>query len=65
MEESQISILPPELAAEARYLRRDWESRNESRMDAAHSNTLSKFRMCIYIYTSKRLKLQNKTFFAH
>ena len=28
MEESQISALPPDLAAEAQNLRRDWESRN-------------------------------------
>ncbi|RZF32790.1 hypothetical protein LSTR_LSTR011436 [Laodelphax striatellus] len=28
MEESQISVLPPELAAEAQNLRREWEARN-------------------------------------
>jgi E3 ubiquitin-protein ligase HUWE1 len=28
MEESQIAVLPPELAAEAQNLRREWESRN-------------------------------------
>lgn len=28
MEDSQISALPPDLAAEAQNLRRDWESRN-------------------------------------
>lgn len=32
MEESQISVLPPELAAEAQNLRRDWESRNRQIM---------------------------------
>lgn len=32
MEESQISVLPPELAAEAQNLRRDWESRNQQIM---------------------------------
>lgn len=32
MEESQISVLPPELAAEAQNLRRDWESRNRQMM---------------------------------
>jgi len=34
MEDSQIASLPPELAAEAQFLRRDWESRNGTRMDA-------------------------------
>lgn len=28
MEDSQIAALPPELAAEAQNLRRDWETRN-------------------------------------
>lgn len=28
MEESQIAALPPDLAAEAQSLRREWESRN-------------------------------------
>lgn len=28
MEDSQISALPPDLAAEAQTLRRDWETRN-------------------------------------
>lgn len=32
MEESQISVLPPDLAAEAQNLRRDWESRNRQMM---------------------------------
>lgn len=32
MEESQISVLPPELAEEAQTLRRDWESRNRQIM---------------------------------
>lgn len=32
MEESQISVLPPDLAAEAQNLRRDWESRNRQIM---------------------------------
>lgn len=32
MEDSQISVLPPELAAEAQNLRRDWESRNRQIM---------------------------------
>ncbi|XP_070138870.1 E3 ubiquitin-protein ligase HUWE1 isoform X1 [Drosophila bipectinata] len=42
MEESQIASLPPELAAEAQFLRRDWESRNGARMDAhPPSNALS------------------------
>ncbi|XP_067638187.1 E3 ubiquitin-protein ligase HUWE1 isoform X2 [Eurosta solidaginis] len=36
MEESQISSLPPDLAAEAQYLRRDWESRNGSNVDTPH-----------------------------
>uniref|UniRef100_A0A1A9ZLS0 HECT-type E3 ubiquitin transferase n=1 Tax=Glossina pallidipes TaxID=7398 RepID=A0A1A9ZLS0_GLOPL len=33
MEDSQISSLPPDLAAEAQHLRRDWESRNGARLD--------------------------------
>ena len=32
MEESQISVLPPDLAAEAQSLRRDWEARNRQIM---------------------------------
>lgn len=32
MEDSQISVLPPDLAAEAQNLRRDWESRNRQIM---------------------------------
>ncbi|XP_039153200.1 E3 ubiquitin-protein ligase HUWE1 isoform X2 [Drosophila simulans] len=44
MEESQIASLPPELAAEAQFLRRDWESRNGARMDAhPTTNALSRF----------------------
>ncbi|XP_020812175.1 E3 ubiquitin-protein ligase HUWE1 isoform X3 [Drosophila serrata] len=44
MEESQIASLPPELAAEAQFLRRDWESRNGARMDAhPPSNALTRF----------------------
>ncbi|XP_017074382.1 E3 ubiquitin-protein ligase HUWE1 isoform X3 [Drosophila eugracilis] len=44
MEESQIASLPPELAAEAQFLRRDWEFRNGARMDAhPPSNALSRF----------------------
>lgn len=44
MEESQIASLPPELAAEAQFLRRDWESRNGARMDAhPPSNALCKY----------------------
>lgn len=33
MEDSQISALPPELAAEAQNLRREWESRNRHMQD--------------------------------
>ncbi|XP_004536763.1 E3 ubiquitin-protein ligase HUWE1 isoform X2 [Ceratitis capitata] len=36
MEESQIASLPPDLAAEAQYLRRDWESRNGPSADTPH-----------------------------
>ncbi|XP_011213379.2 E3 ubiquitin-protein ligase HUWE1 [Bactrocera dorsalis] len=36
MEESQIASLPPDLAAEAQYLRRDWESRNGPNIDTPH-----------------------------
>lgn len=28
MDESQIAVLPPDLASEAQNLRREWESRN-------------------------------------
>ncbi|XP_037929563.1 E3 ubiquitin-protein ligase HUWE1 [Teleopsis dalmanni] len=42
MEESQMASLPPDLAAEAQNLRREWESRNNSRFDNSQSNTLSK-----------------------
>ncbi|SPP78575.1 E3 ubiquitin-protein ligase HUWE1 isoform X2 [Drosophila guanche] len=45
MEESQIASLPPELAAEAQFLRRDWETRNGPRLGDVHppSNALSRF----------------------
>lgn len=32
MEESQISVLPPDLAEEAQNLRREWEARNRHMM---------------------------------
>jgi len=49
MEESQIASLPPELAAEAQFLRRDWESRNGARMDAhPPSNALCKWSYSLY-----------------
>lgn len=32
MEESQISVLPPDLAQEAQNLRREWEARNRQLM---------------------------------
>lgn len=32
MEESQISVLPPDLAQEAQNLRREWEARNRHMM---------------------------------
>jgi E3 ubiquitin-protein ligase HUWE1 len=48
MEESQISVLPPDLAAEAQTLRRDWEARNRQIMQerflthvSQSNNTLS------------------------
>lgn len=41
MEDSQISSLPPELAAEAQHLRRDWETRSGRRADM-QTNSLSK-----------------------
>lgn len=49
MEESQISVLPPELAQEAQNLRREWEARNRhmmqerflSHVGQAHNTTLS------------------------
>lgn len=40
MEESQISVLPPELAAEAQNLRRDWESRNRQLMQERFLNQI-------------------------
>lgn len=46
MEESQIASLPPELAAEAQFLRRDWESRNGARVDNhPPSNALCKYQI--------------------
>lgn len=33
MEDSQIAALPPDLAAEAQNLRREWESRNRHMQD--------------------------------
>jgi len=41
MEESQISVLPPELAAEAQTLRRDWEARNRQIMQERFLNHVS------------------------
>lgn len=32
MEESQMSVLPPEIVAEAQNLRREWEARNRQLM---------------------------------
>lgn len=40
IEESQISVLPPELAAEAQNLRRDWEARNRQLMQERFLNQL-------------------------
>ncbi|XP_063707232.1 E3 ubiquitin-protein ligase HUWE1 isoform X2 [Culicoides brevitarsis] len=42
MEESQISVLPPELAAEAQNLRRDWESRNRQMMQMRLLNQIGR-----------------------
>ncbi|KAG8260860.1 E3 ubiquitin-protein ligase huwe1, variant 2 [Homalodisca vitripennis] len=47
MEESQISVLPPDLAAEAQNLRREWEARNRQLMQerflshVTHTSALS------------------------
>lgn len=38
MEDSQISVLPPELAAEAQNLRREWEARNRQLMQERFIN---------------------------
>lgn len=46
MEDSQISSLPPELAAEAQHLRRDWETRSGRRSElqaTALSKIISNF----------------------
>lgn len=45
MEDSQISSLPPDLAAEAQHLRRDWESRNGARLDMQR-NPISMLSLC-------------------
>ena len=41
MEESQISVLPPELAQEAQNLRREWEARNRHLMQERFLNHVS------------------------
>ena len=41
MEESQISVLPPELAQEAQNLRREWEARNRHIMQERFLNHVS------------------------
>lgn len=41
MEESQISVLPPELAQEAQNLRREWEARNRHMMQERFLNHVS------------------------
>ncbi|XP_043484818.1 E3 ubiquitin-protein ligase HUWE1 isoform X4 [Leptopilina heterotoma] len=41
MEESQISVLPPELAQEAQSLRREWEARNRHIMQERFLNQVS------------------------
>lgn len=41
MEDSQISALPPDLAAEAQNLRRDWETRNRQMQERIFSSSFS------------------------
>lgn len=41
MEDSQIAALPPELAAEAQNLRRDWESRNRQMQERILSTSFT------------------------
>lgn len=41
MEESQISVLPPDLAQEAQNLRREWEARNRHIMQDRFLNHVS------------------------
>lgn len=41
MEESQISVLPPDLAQEAQNLRREWEARNRHMMQERFLNHVS------------------------
>ena len=43
MEDSQISALPPDLAAEAQNLRRDWETRNRQLLQERILHTSSSF----------------------
>lgn len=50
MEDSQMASLPPELAAEAQHLRRDWETRNGRRLDI-QANSLSKYSLAYYKYS--------------
>ncbi|XP_044741696.1 E3 ubiquitin-protein ligase HUWE1 isoform X4 [Chrysoperla carnea] len=61
MEESQISVLPPDLAAEAQTLRRDWEARNRQLMQerflsqiAQSNNALSSMLRRSTIYPTSR-----------
>lgn len=41
MEDSQISALPPDLAAEAQTLRRDWETRNRQMQERILSSSFT------------------------
>lgn len=41
MEDSQISALPPEIAAEAQTLRREWETRNRQMQERILSTSFT------------------------
>ena len=71
MEESQISALPPDLAAEAQNLRRDWESRNRQMLQERllTSSFSSVFRYnsrseSIRILQTKNKKIINLIYFS-
>ena len=55
MEDSQISALPPDLAAEAQTLRRDWETRNRQMQERILS---SSFTTALRSAPGSRSKLQ-------
>lgn len=60
MEDSQISALPPDLAAEAQTLRRDWETRNRQMQERILTTNFSN--VLRNSSNRRKLKLQAKFF---